>query len=1042
MIRYTYDYIKQKYQMNKDLNEDIRTVVDGFIYNKQYKNFKDGQTPGRRAAFMKTHGGAYAKFTISHAELDDNDPNTGEIKRGLFSKEAEYEAWVRFASDINFDKKDQHSTVGCSIKLFNVPGLNVLDYKASKDGESQLTTVDFALQNYPVFFARDAHQMAGYKAAAQQGADALKQFKEQPANQQLAKIINKMMAQDPSSVLAETYWSCVPFILGIPENGSLGRLCKYILTPRKNQPTLPPKEKTRAGFLREDLIDNIKASSYFFDFYIHLRTSNLQSADDASDNWTDPNNTSPDVAPFGTNDTNHIYKVGTLEILQQNIAQRGQDEYIETLAFNPWRTLPDNIPYGEIALARRISYEIAAKSRRDLNGQPVGEPILPRPLAFNDAPYGAAEHDIPWSDISTNPAPAPGPGPEADTEIVRVAIHPGIGVARVGNSELPGDDWIIDQDNYHDIYIGPETDTPPPMTLDRIRDKSSKIKRQAARFRLYGFNAKGEVVKEILPSDPNTSIAWSVTLANRKAQWFTFEHAWDKAFFFSENDKPSGLRNPLVSDRASLAVTPEKMTISGKAQRSTPIKGKFKSIDVTLGELRTDSDGRLLILGGKGGAGTSASASDPDYKVLNGNGGTFNNAQSWYDDISDGPVHAEVVINGKSYDVDSAWVITAPPNYAPDIVGFRTLYELLEEVYIEAGMLPMPEEVSFTKHILPSLQRLSKLSWVNEGFHDIFGPGKQYDFENLDSISMLKTVRKAGNDIYKSARKSIFEKFHHRYNSKTDPNSWPLLYGDAFGEDGNKSGPFLNVENPEDMSSLSSIRYAWFKKWADGDFIDDTASSPQNYTSIDDVPLSDQPAMLDKAALHFCLADAFHPGCEVTWPMRHVSIYRAPYRIREAAPDKFHEPALNDTFDYIAAHTPGGALAAQPPGGLTRWMALPWHGDTARCRAGYDADYGQYTPAYWPARVPNHVLTQESYGEVMNRFGDEKSRQEAFNTRENWWRHLSANPDSRDRADEEEQTQYMINNYDRMGIILRTDGPEKLSGVPEELYVEYSNVQK
>ncbi|NKC27835.1 hypothetical protein HED52_04165 [Ochrobactrum ciceri] len=50
-------------------------------------------------------------------------------------------------------------------------------------------------------------------------------------------------------------------------------------------------------------------------------------------------------------------------------------------------------------------------------------------------------------------------------------------------------------------------------------------------------------------------------------------------------------------------------------------------------------------------------------------------------------------------------------------------------------------------------------------------------------------------------------------------------------------------------------------------------------------------------------------------------------------------------------------------------MALPWHGDTARCRAGYDAqnpaNYGEYTPAYWPARVPNHVLTFQDYLTVI-----------------------------------------------------------------------------
>ena len=53
----------------------------------------------------------------------------------------------------------------------------------------------------------------------------------------------------------------------------------------------------------------------------------------------------------------------------------------------------------------------------------------------------------------------------------------------------------------------------------------------------------------------------------------------------------------------------------------------------------------------------------------------------------------------------------------------------------------------------------------------------------------------------------------------------------------------------------------------------------------------DQPAMLDRAAIEFCLADAFHPGCEVTWPIRHLTMYHAPFRIR-------HRPAGEPEPDY------------------------------------------------------------------------------------------------------------------------------------------------
>jgi len=40
-------------------------------------------------------------------------------------------------------------------------------------------------------------------------------------------------------------------------------------------------------------------------------------------------------------------------------------------------------------------------------------------------------------------------------------------------------------------------------------------KRQAARFRLFGYDKKGKLVKEI--TSPDATIEWTVHLANRKA---------------------------------------------------------------------------------------------------------------------------------------------------------------------------------------------------------------------------------------------------------------------------------------------------------------------------------------------------------------------------------------------------------------------------------------------------------------------------------------------------------------------------------------------
>lgn len=75
--------------------------------------------------------GALVQFTITHDEINKYPEIKDFLKKGIFANEDNYEAWVRFSSDVNVEKSDKNTTVGCSIKLFNVPCLNILDYAAS-----------------------------------------------------------------------------------------------------------------------------------------------------------------------------------------------------------------------------------------------------------------------------------------------------------------------------------------------------------------------------------------------------------------------------------------------------------------------------------------------------------------------------------------------------------------------------------------------------------------------------------------------------------------------------------------------------------------------------------------------------------------------------------------------------------------------------------------------------------------------------------------------------------------------------------------------
>lgn len=592
-----------------------------------------------------------------------------------------------------------------------------------------------------------------------------------------------------------------------------------------------------------------------------------------------------------------------------------------------------------------------------------------------------------------------------DTTIVRAAIYPGIGVARIGNSTEP--------DGY---YIGPEVTVPPVTTTGETRDSQGAIKRQAARFRIYGYNAAGQVVGEIGPD--TAEIQWQAHLVNRKAQWYQFQAALDIP---DAVNMTVPLRNPKVkgADREGLAIDPGPRTIAGCNTQGPAYQfdtGTFQNVPVPLGELRTDADGNLLVLGGLG-----VSASPTGKPVfIPADPNSFNNADGWYDDTSDGPVRATVVINGTEIPVDSAWVIVAPPNFAPDVIGWRTLYDLLMDTYIEAGWLPYPAQPSFTRDILPALQRLSGLQWVNKGFAAFFGIGGALNFEDPALLAKLSFKPQPGAaDPYAELRQTIFNAFRPATNTVNDPRTWPWVYGDAYGS--------FSDASPLNNLPLSAVRTRNLQLWAEGEFLADWDPACEPPHTLDEVPLAEQPAMLDQAALHFCLSDAFHPGCELTWPMRHATLYRAPFRIRERAAST-PEPAYGSKLDQAKALMPGGPLYDQAPGDLSRWMALPWQGDTAFCRSGYDPEYDPYLPTFWPARVPNQVLTAEDYLVAVNPNLPREERIAAFNNRAQWLRKLTGTT--------VDQMMQMVAGFGTMGIVEARKGVEGDPDLPSVMLVE------
>jgi hypothetical protein len=197
---------------------------------------------------------------------------------------------------------------------------------------------------------------------------------------------------------------------------------------------------------------------------------------------------------------------------------------------------------------------------------------------------------------------------------VAYKIHPGIGVARVGDSLT---DW----------FVGPETRAEPEPPYGGYRDAEGRIKRQAARFRVFDH-----VAGTAVPVD-GLLVTWTVLLG----------------------PDPLGPSVTLTGPNKVLKLAEVPFSGGPPAQ-------------VSWGEVRTDSQGNLLVLSGV-----------PD-------GGFYA--------TSCGRISASVTGNPAL----RSWVAILPPNFSPCVRPTITAYDYLIEL---AGV---PSPLLFLRDIYPLLK--------------------------------------------------------------------------------------------------------------------------------------------------------------------------------------------------------------------------------------------------------------------------------------------------------------------------------------------------
>lgn len=618
--------------------------------------------------------------------------------------------------------------------------------------------------------------------------------------------------------------------------------------------------------------------------------------------------------------------------------------------------------------------------------------------------------------------PAPGaaaPAPPADQKVARLAIYPALGICRVGGSA--------------EFFLAPEIPGLPALPDGRYKDGSVRIKKQAQRFRVYAFNAAGEVLREVTAAEAD--IRWSVHVANTKGVWYGFNNPLDNGE--PAPGLPGTLRNQSITDWKKrgemLVINPGVHTIAGRGlnpKGSDPahaMTGTFwKEQRVRLASLGTDDAGRLIVFPGDG----VAKSAVPNNPITN-----FSDNDGWHDDWCDGPVDARITFkDGRVMDAENAWVACCGPDFAPEIPPFISLYDVMRDTAIDAGFLPEPKApYSFRRDIYPLFRAVALMQWVSAAGSMM----RQYvDVGDLGDPAYVAKLADP-SPAHAELRRKVFAAFRDPAKDVTkEPDQQfklPYMLGDGINY----------AASPLRWFRIPDRQYAVLRAWAEGQFIGDLdPTAPEPVITFDQIPLAQQPEALNRAALAPCSGGAFHPGVELTWPLRHKELYRGAFRIRKA---ENRDPALVQDMGLLLTPdkafkghgTTPPAVAPQMPGDLTRWMGLPWQCDAFSCQQVlFSHDF--LNANWWPALLPIDVLPEINYRGLMDASIAPEDRLKMFGARVAWSRG-AAGIGYHANASYTDGLNRMIYLWERMGFVVSRPGPTDAArpkDIPAKLYVE------
>lgn len=254
---------------------------------------------------------------------------------GIFAEDVGmFPVVVRYSNGLGPINPDIKSDVrGMAIKVLEVPGEKIMTDEAHPDAQ------DFLMTNNPTPLADSAEEFVEFGMAMRSKFKLSLFLLSHP---KVTKILLTRVTRKIPSIANEQFWSGSPYRLG-------GRAIKFNVTPCQVQPAVMP-ENPSFNYLRENLKEISQAHTICYNFNVQVQRDPVrQPIEKHLVEWSEAETPSIPVAQ--------------ILLPPQSFDEPENNQRCEELAFNPWHSLEEHRPLGNMNRARRQVYQDSQQSR-------------------------------------------------------------------------------------------------------------------------------------------------------------------------------------------------------------------------------------------------------------------------------------------------------------------------------------------------------------------------------------------------------------------------------------------------------------------------------------------------------------------------------------------------------------------------------------------------------------------------------------------------------------------------------------------------------